>query len=38
MTVRLPHGTPQVASVLIADDDPVFRQVLRGLLDGMAAG
>jgi signal transduction histidine kinase len=36
VTARLPHGTPQVGSVLIADDDPVFRQVLRGLLDGIA--
>jgi CheY-like chemotaxis protein/anti-sigma regulatory factor (Ser/Thr protein kinase) len=36
MTLRLPHGTPRVGSVLIADDDPAFRQVLRGLLDGIA--
>jgi CheY-like chemotaxis protein len=36
MTLRLPHGMPRVGSVLIVDDDPGFRQVLRGLLDGIA--
>jgi CheY-like chemotaxis protein len=34
--LRLPHGPPRAGSVLIADDDPVFRQILRGLIDGMA--
>jgi signal transduction histidine kinase/CheY-like chemotaxis protein len=36
VTLRLPHGTPQLGTVLIADDDPVIRQTLRGLLDGIA--
>ena len=36
MALRLPHGMPRVGSVLIVDDDPGFRQVLRGLLDGIA--
>jgi signal transduction histidine kinase/CheY-like chemotaxis protein len=36
VTLRLPHGTPRLGSVLLADDDPGFRQVLRGLLDGWA--
>jgi signal transduction histidine kinase/CheY-like chemotaxis protein len=36
VTLRLPHGTPSVGVALIADDDPAFRQVLRGLLAGIA--
>ncbi|MEP7024120.1 MAG: ATP-binding protein [Actinomycetota bacterium] len=36
VTLRLPHGLPRVGSVLIADDNPAFRLVLRGLLDGIA--
>ncbi|HEY1918798.1 MAG TPA: ATP-binding protein [Streptosporangiaceae bacterium] len=35
-TVILPHRTPRVGSVLVADDDAAYRQVLRGLLDGIA--
>jgi signal transduction histidine kinase/CheY-like chemotaxis protein len=36
VTLRLPRGTPSVGVVLIADDDAGFRQLLRGLLDGIA--
>jgi signal transduction histidine kinase len=35
-TLRLPSGMPSVGTVLIADDDATFRQLLRGLLDGIA--
>jgi len=34
--LSLPHGPAEVGTVLIADDDPGFRQVLRGLLAGVA--
>ena len=37
VTLRLPHGTPALGVVLVADDDAAFRQVLRGLLAGLAA-
>jgi signal transduction histidine kinase len=36
VTLRLPHGTPALGVVLVADDDPDFRQLLRGLLTGLA--
>jgi signal transduction histidine kinase/CheY-like chemotaxis protein len=36
VTLRLPHGTPAVGTVLIADDDAAFRQLVRGLLAGLA--
>jgi signal transduction histidine kinase/CheY-like chemotaxis protein len=36
VTLRLPHGTPALGVVLIADDDDGFRQVVRGLLAGLA--
>ena len=36
VVLSLPHGPAAVGTVLIADDDPGFRQVLRGLLDGIA--
>jgi signal transduction histidine kinase/CheY-like chemotaxis protein len=36
VTLRLPSGAPSVGVVLIADDDAGFRQLLRGLLDGIA--
>ena len=36
MTLRLPHGTPALGVVLVADDDEGFRQVVRGLLTGLA--
>jgi CheY-like chemotaxis protein len=35
VTLRLPHGTPALGVVLIADDDAGFRQVVRGLLAGL---
>jgi signal transduction histidine kinase/CheY-like chemotaxis protein len=37
VVLSLPHGPASVGTVLIADDDPGFRQVLRGLLTGVAA-
>jgi signal transduction histidine kinase/CheY-like chemotaxis protein len=36
VTLRLPRGTPSAGVVLVADDDAGFRQLLRGLLDGIA--
>jgi len=36
VTLRLPHGTPALGVVLVADDDAGFRQVVRGLLTGLA--
>ena len=37
-TVRLdlPHGTPAVGTILVADDDASFRQVLKGMLAPLA--
>jgi signal transduction histidine kinase len=35
VTLRLPHGTPALGVVLIADDDAGFRQVVRGMLAGL---
>ena len=34
--LSLPHGTPSVGTVLVADDDPGFRQVVRSMLTGIA--
>jgi signal transduction histidine kinase len=34
--LSLPHGTPSVGTVVLADDDPGFRQVLKSMLSGMA--
>jgi signal transduction histidine kinase len=34
--LSLPHGTPSVGTVVVADDDPGFRQVLRSMLTGIA--
>lgn len=34
--LRLPHGPASVGSVLVADDDAAFREVLRGMLTGIA--
>jgi signal transduction histidine kinase len=34
--LRLPHGSATVGTVLVADDDAGYRQVLRGLLSGIA--
>jgi signal transduction histidine kinase len=36
VVLSLPHGPAAAGTVLVADDDPGFRQVLRGLLDGVA--
>jgi CheY-like chemotaxis protein/anti-sigma regulatory factor (Ser/Thr protein kinase) len=36
VVLSLPQGPAAVGTVLIADDDPGFRQVLRGLLAGIA--
>jgi signal transduction histidine kinase/CheY-like chemotaxis protein len=34
--LRLPHGLPSVGTVVVADDDPGFRQVLKAMLAGIA--
>jgi signal transduction histidine kinase len=34
--LRLPHGTPSVGTVVVADDDAGFRQVVRSMLTGIA--
>src|SRR5580693_2911490 len=36
VVLSLPHGPAAAGTVLIADDDPGFRKVLRGLLAGIA--
>jgi CheY-like chemotaxis protein len=36
VVLNLPYETPAVGTVVLADDDASFRQVLRGLLTGMA--
>jgi signal transduction histidine kinase/CheY-like chemotaxis protein len=36
VVLGLPLRTPDVGTVLLADDDAAFRGVLRGLLDGLA--
>jgi signal transduction histidine kinase len=36
VVLSLPHGPAAVGTVLVADDDPGFRQVLCGLLAGIA--
>ena len=36
VVLDLPLTTPAVGTVLLADDDAAFRQVLTGLLDGLA--
>ncbi len=36
VVLDLPNQTPAVGTVLLADDDAAFRQVLRGMLTGMA--
>lgn len=35
--LRLPNGRPSAGTVVLADDDPAFRHVLRGCLAGIAA-
>jgi signal transduction histidine kinase len=34
--LRLPHGMPSVGTVVVADDDPGFREVLKSMLAGIA--
>jgi CheY-like chemotaxis protein len=34
--LRLPHGMPSVGTVVLADDDAGFRQVLKSMLAGLA--
>jgi signal transduction histidine kinase len=36
VVLDLPHGPPAVGTVVLADDDVGFRQVLKGMLTGMA--
>jgi signal transduction histidine kinase/CheY-like chemotaxis protein len=36
VVLSLPHGTPSLGTVVLADDDPSFRQLLRGMLTSMA--
>ncbi len=36
VVLNLPYGTPAVGTVVLADDDASFRQVLRGMLTGIA--
>ncbi|HXC80228.1 MAG TPA: ATP-binding protein [Trebonia sp.] len=34
--LNLPHGTPSVGTVVLADDDAAFREVVKGMLTGIA--
>jgi signal transduction histidine kinase/CheY-like chemotaxis protein len=34
--LRLPHGVPSVGTIVLADDDTAFRQVLKAMLAGLA--
>jgi CheY-like chemotaxis protein len=34
--LSLPHGSPSVGTVVLADDDAAFRQVLKAMLTGIA--
>ena len=34
--LSLPHGTPSVGTIVLADDDAAFRQVLKAMLTGLA--
>ncbi len=36
VVLDLPNQTPAVGTVVLADDDPAFRQILRGMLTGVA--
>jgi signal transduction histidine kinase/CheY-like chemotaxis protein len=36
VVLNLPHGTPSVGTVVVADDDAGFRQLLKGMLTAMA--
>jgi signal transduction histidine kinase/CheY-like chemotaxis protein len=35
VVLNLPHGTPAVGTVVVADDDASFRQLLKGMLTSM---
>jgi CheY-like chemotaxis protein/anti-sigma regulatory factor (Ser/Thr protein kinase) len=35
--LSLPHGAPSIGTVLVADDDPGFRQVVKAMLTGLAS-
>jgi CheY-like chemotaxis protein len=35
--LTLPYGPPSIGTVVVADDDPGFRQVVKSMLDGIAA-
>jgi signal transduction histidine kinase/CheY-like chemotaxis protein len=35
VVLNLPHGTPAVGTVIVADDDASFRQLLKGMLTSM---
>jgi len=34
--LSLPHGTPSVGTIVLADDDAAFRQVVKAMLTGIA--
>jgi signal transduction histidine kinase/CheY-like chemotaxis protein len=34
--LSLPYGPPSIGTVVVADDDPGFRQVIKSMLDGIA--
>ena len=34
--LSLPHGIPRVAAVVVADDDPAYREIVTSLLAGIA--
>ncbi len=36
VVLNLPHGIPAVGTVVVAGDDASFRQILKGMLTGMA--
>jgi len=36
VVLDLPHETPAIGTVVLVDDDATFRQMLRGMLTGMA--
>jgi signal transduction histidine kinase len=37
VVLSLPHGTPSVGTVVVADDDAGFREVVKSMLAGIAA-
>jgi CheY-like chemotaxis protein len=34
--LSLPYGPPSIGTVVVADDDPGFRQLIKSMLDGIA--